>query len=368
MPLFTPSESYALQSFLEHIDISGALEGISSGEAEWPAIYSAGSEASAVSSSLPIHYHSSAASDDHRQVRIADEEVDSRFAGEEMLVPRDSRSEQLAKAAKDLMSLDSNPLKWADSADHDLPCSPRVQQQQARHSASPVHQTRSAAHARSSSALSQTHFASSSSSSNGRPRLTVTSGSHSGNGLSAYESLPSGSSVNSSDTSPPPLTPPSAKRPYDAIQDPSSSSASSSTYGVPHSKKARPSSSHTQHNNNPNVPIINTKPTLLSTSQKKANHIQSEQKRRANIRRGYEALCDTVPALREAIRREEEEHKLLAQANTGGSDSAGKVKKKLRARRKVAEGPERMDGRAGPRSENIVLSKSEGQIFIQACT
>ncbi len=75
-----------------------------------------------------------------------------------------------------------------------------------------------------------------------------------------------------------------------------------------------------------------------------------------------------MPALREAIRREEEEHKLLAQANTGGSDSAGKVKKKLRARRKVAEGPERMDGRAGPRSENIVLSKSEGQIFIQACT
>ncbi len=65
--------------------------------------------------------------------------------------------------------------------------------------------------------------------------------------------------------------------------------------------------------------------------------------------------CVSVPALCEAIRREEE-HKLLAQANTGGSDSAGKVKKKLRAGRKVAEGPERMDGRAGPRSDNLLIS------------
>ncbi|KAI1797278.1 hypothetical protein LXA43DRAFT_1177346 [Ganoderma leucocontextum] len=50
----------------------------------------------------------------------------------------------------------------------------------------------------------------------------------------------------------------------------------------------------------------NGKGTLLSPSQKRANHIQSEQKRRANIRRGYEALCEVVPALREAIRAEEE--------------------------------------------------------------
>ena len=48
------------------------------------------------------------------------------------------------------------------------------------------------------------------------------------------------------------------------------------------------------------------KGTLLSPSQKRANHIQSEQKRRANIRRGYEALCEVVPALREAIKQEEE--------------------------------------------------------------
>ena len=48
------------------------------------------------------------------------------------------------------------------------------------------------------------------------------------------------------------------------------------------------------------------KPALLSPSQKRANHIQSEQKRRANIRKGYEALCEVVPALRDAIRAEEE--------------------------------------------------------------
>ena len=48
------------------------------------------------------------------------------------------------------------------------------------------------------------------------------------------------------------------------------------------------------------------KPALLSPSQKRANHIQSEQKRRANIRKGYDALCEVVPALRDAIRAEEE--------------------------------------------------------------
>ena len=49
-----------------------------------------------------------------------------------------------------------------------------------------------------------------------------------------------------------------------------------------------------------------SRPSLLSPSQKRANHIQSEQKRRANIRKGYEALCEAVPALREAIKLEEE--------------------------------------------------------------
>lgn len=36
---------------------------------------------------------------------------------------------------------------------------------------------------------------------------------------------------------------------------------------------------------------------LLSDSQKKANHIASEQKRRANIRIGFDKLVDVVPTL-----------------------------------------------------------------------
>ncbi|KAH9856568.1 hypothetical protein C2E23DRAFT_856882 [Lenzites betulinus] len=106
------------------------------------------------------------------------------------------------------------------------------------------------------------------------------------------------------------------------------------------------------------------KGALLSPSQKRANHIQSEQKRRANIRRGYEALCEAVPALREAIRAEEERERMEADeaaaakgkgragAGGGGAGGADRGKKKRKS-----EG-ERADGRAGPRSENVVLQKT----------
>lgn len=95
---------------------------------------------------------------------------------------------------------------------------------------------------------------------------------------------------------------------------------------------------------------------LLSASQKRANHIQSEQKRRANIRRGYEALCETVPALQEAIRKEEEEAAvMLASAGSGSSRSVTRKKKAKNAN----DDGEKIDGRAGPRSENIVLQKSK---------
>ncbi|KAG5652162.1 hypothetical protein H0H81_006047 [Sphagnurus paluster] len=103
----------------------------------------------------------------------------------------------------------------------------------------------------------------------------------------------------------------------------------------------------------PQIPPPQQKPALLSASQKKANHIQSEQKRRANIRRGYEALCECVPALREAIREEEE---ALAAANDGRNGSSAKRKGKVALKGK--DGEEKVDGRAGPRSENVVLSKT----------
>lgn len=105
------------------------------------------------------------------------------------------------------------------------------------------------------------------------------------------------------------------------------------------------------------------KQALLSPSQKKANHIQSEQKRRANIRRGYEALCETVPALREAIREEEE-----AERNVIAS---GRRKNRGRKNGNGGEGEgekERLDGRAGPRSENVVLSKSTYCSYFLLCS
>ncbi|KAF8071773.1 hypothetical protein FPV67DRAFT_1667237 [Lyophyllum atratum] len=113
----------------------------------------------------------------------------------------------------------------------------------------------------------------------------------------------------------------------------------------------------TSSSTSPKPPLPQQKPALLSASQKKANHIQSEQKRRANIRRGYEALCDCVPALREAIREEEEAMAAATDVNTSRSvNGTGKRKGKMAVKNK--DGEEKIDGRAGPRSENVVLSKT----------
>ncbi|KAG1737301.1 hypothetical protein EDB19DRAFT_1718480 [Suillus lakei] len=91
--------------------------------------------------------------------------------------------------------------------------------------------------------------------------------------------------------------------------------------------------------------------TLLSPSQKKANHIQSEQKRRANIRRGYEALCDIVPSLREAMLAEAmEEEEAGVNGKKGG-------KRRCKGKAGNDDG-EKVDGRAGPKSEHVVLSKT----------
>jgi len=87
-----------------------------------------------------------------------------------------------------------------------------------------------------------------------------------------------------------------------------------------------------------------SKASLLTPSQKKLNHIQSEQKRRANIRRGYDALCDVVPTLRDAIRAEE-----ALCVNSGKKRGRGRL---------LGEDGEKLDGRAGPRSESVVLQKT----------
>lgn len=163
------------------------------------------------------------------------------------------------------------------------------------------------------------------------------------------------------------------------------SPVSSSAARTSPSEPLRPS--HARNNNsNSNsttATVANSKPPLLSTSQKKANHIQSEQKRRANIRRGYEALCEIVPALREAIRAEEEAERMaLAELETtdemgGGGGTmiegnpaaaAAVARKKARGKAVAAafgiEEGEKVDGRAGPRSEAVVLQKSK--VFLLA--
>ncbi|KAG9224546.1 hypothetical protein CCMSSC00406_0002303 [Pleurotus cornucopiae] len=132
---------------------------------------------------------------------------------------------------------------------------------------------------------------------------------------------------------------------------------------------SRPGSSHASMASlHPNPShTASSKPALLSPSQKKANHIQSEQKRRANIRRGYEALCQTVPALREAIRDEEMGKGGKGSAN-GDADmdfeddkSTRRSTRSKRTRGKTTKDEaanDKVDGRAGPRSENVVLSKT----------
>ncbi|KAG8748245.1 hypothetical protein FRC10_007634 [Ceratobasidium sp. 414] len=93
------------------------------------------------------------------------------------------------------------------------------------------------------------------------------------------------------------------------------------------------------------------KPKLLSKDQKKKNHIHSEQKRRATIRRGYALLCEEVPSLRMAIAAAEADEA----EQTGDGD--GRRRRRSRGRVSTTDG-ERIDGRAGPRSESVVLVKT----------
>lgn len=83
--------------------------------------------------------------------------------------------------------------------------------------------------------------------------------------------------------------------------------------------------------------------TLLTEAEKKANHIASEQKRRANIRKGYEMLCSGMPSLNDAL-----DDGTGAGGGDGGAESGGD-----------AAGGDKLDGRAGPRSEAVVLGHCE---------
>lgn len=152
------------------------------------------------------------------------------------------------------------------------------------------------------------------------------------------------SSVSSTDSAPSPstptelLSPPIFPSPRTSLKRAAPAPSASSS-----NKRARPSSAPTTSSSSGS----GSKPALLSATQKKANHIQSEQKRRANIRRGYEALCDAVPSLRDG-----------SMLTSEGVDGLNKIKKK----RSSTDTSNNSDCRAVPRSENVVLQKCQSTI------
>jgi hypothetical protein len=101
------------------------------------------------------------------------------------------------------------------------------------------------------------------------------------------------------------------------------------------------------------------KPALLSTAQKKANHIASEQKRRAAIRAGYEGLCTVVPALRAAVEEFEDRVKKAGSGKGEGKKRRGSHSGNGALMGGIEVGGEKVDGRAGPKSEAVVLGKCE---------
>ncbi|CEH16007.1 hypothetical protein CBOM_05884 [Ceraceosorus bombacis] len=97
---------------------------------------------------------------------------------------------------------------------------------------------------------------------------------------------------------------------------------------------------------------------LLTDAEKKANHIASEQKRRANIRKGYEMLCDLVPNLREALGAEASAAEKSRDGSSMDTDPSPAPAAASKKKEGWEVGGEKIDGRAGPRSEAIVLHET----------
>lgn len=284
-------------------------------------------------------------------------------ASMELAYPDVERRQALAKATKDLMSLHTDTTSWDDPGDtsmiHHTPAlfdqSRQIQQQDHRyqpesHGVNPYpsrHDAFPFLHLKSHPQQQPVEFP--------IQHLPVSPYRSGGRG----EAISVGTRPKRSHT-----------LPSSSVLPPSSSSSDDS----PH-KRQRLSSNECLPTSAPAISSAGfstpapSKPNLLSVSQKKANHIQSEQKRRANIRRGYAALCETIPALREAIREEEEAERIAAASsnntviNRVGVDADARrtngVGKKRRSKKAAgASDLDKIDGRAGPRSENMVLSKS----------
>ncbi|KAH7911682.1 hypothetical protein BJ138DRAFT_1062624 [Hygrophoropsis aurantiaca] len=311
MSLLTPTEAHAFQSFLTALDTTDFSP-------EW-----------------------------NMQLEISHEHM-----------PPARGREALAKATKDLMSLDADRWKYplGPQSPRETLASPVNRQLQAdshpfsflystRQNQSPDTETNGStppnqlpSHSQRPSSRSRKHAPplrrsvdSTSVSAGTRAKASAHGhGSHSSSRISPVDIPTSISSSSSNGISTPVSS--SSKRP-------------SPPEPLPSSKRQRATPSSSRQNSA--IDIL-PKTALLSPSQKKANHIQSEQKRRANIRRGYEALCETVPSLREAIHAEEGESL---------ENGKGKGRRKGKAKASADDG-EKVDGRSGPRSENVVLAKT----------
>jgi hypothetical protein len=71
-------------------------------------------------------------------------------------------------------------------------------------------------------------------------------------------------------------------------------------------------------------------------------------------------LCDAVPALRDALVDEEVRNgRSYSDGADDGKETKGRTTRNRRGRTRGKSEDEKVDGRAGPRSENVVLSKCE---------
>ncbi|CED84037.1 Myc-type, basic helix-loop-helix (bHLH) domain [Phaffia rhodozyma] len=121
-------------------------------------------------------------------------------------------------------------------------------------------------------------------------------------------------------------------------------------------------------------PLSPAYPGLLTATQKRANHIHSEKKRRETIKKRTEALCGIVPGLRALcfIKEEQEEEAAGAAAaamvqeslRDDDNQTTGKKRKKNqkmvgRRGRRSEEDRERLSFKiGGPKSEKIILIKT----------
>lgn len=263
-------------------------------------------------------------------------------------VPPSQGKEALTKATRDLMSLDADkwrhPLRQSPGNSLGVP-GQRYPQPQSSFSvlfSGHPHNAPGAVYNEPSPSSSRLQPGTSTS----RPQLPPFESSHERSTHDQTSSpptcrTPTGPSASSSSTQSSTPGPSSAKR--SPPLDPGADGKRHRLSNVPAAQSSPGDAKSSQHN----------RAALLSPSQKKANHIQSEQKRRANIRRGYDALCDMVPALREACQAEEER-----------TFANGKSRRRRGKGRSACDDGEKTDGRAGPRSENVVLSKSAFYIHI----